>query len=204
VIYTRTDSGEKYADGTVKYTYNNITPDFLKVVSNAAAQGTGAVKIALTDEKKGEEYFIISGNTSYDYKYTDEAGDHTVTLTKPNAISKTAEEVEAYLATATAGTNNIAIGYKDGASYYPVCIEHLNNAANKEAILEGQYGVVRNHVYNIRITKINTLGEGVFVPRPENGDESETLIPPVKSPTYYVESNINILSWKVVSQEVEI
>lgn len=204
VIYTRTDTGEKYADGTTKYTYDNITPEYLAVVSNAAAQGTGAVKLTIADEKKDVEYFILSGNETYDYKYTEGDVEHTVTITKPNAIAKTLSEVNAYLATATAGTNNIAIGYKDGASYYPICIAHLNQPAAKGDIIEGQFGVVRNHVYNIRISKIKTLGEGVFVPRSENGQEAEVITPAVKDPTYYVESNINILSWKVVSQLEEI
>jgi len=46
----------------------------------------------------------------------------------------------------------------------------------------------------------------VFVPKKVNpDDEIENLEPDTpKDPTYYVESAINILSWKVVSQEVEI
>ena len=61
-------------------------------------------------------------------------------------------------------------------------------------------------MYNISISKIKTLGEGVFVPKKVNpDDEIENLEPDTpKDPTYYVESAINILSWKVVSQEVEI
>ncbi|MDE6611221.1 MAG: fimbria major subunit, partial [Muribaculaceae bacterium] len=71
---------------------------------------------------------------------------------------------------------------------------------------QATFAVFRHHVSNIPISKIKTLGEGVFVPKKVNPDDViENLIPDdPKDPTYYVESSINILSWKVVSQEVEI
>ncbi|MCM1067931.1 MAG: Mfa1 fimbrilin C-terminal domain-containing protein [Muribaculaceae bacterium] len=202
--YTRKPNADKptFEDGTTNWEYTTLTPEQVKMVSNAAEQGTGSVKLAVADETL--EYFILSGTTTTTIEWTDEEGDHSYTQTIPNAIAKTAAQVNEGLAKATEGSSNRAVAYTDGASYYPICIEHLNNPATEGAIVEGQYGVVRNHVYNVRINRVKTLGEGVFVPNSVGGDEAETLTPPVKKPTYYVESNINILSWKVVSQNVEI
>ena len=71
-------------------------------------------------------------------------------------------------------------------------------------VRDGQVGVVRNHAYNINITKINTLGMGIYNPKSkEEGGEPVKPEGP-KDPTYYVESTINILSWKLVEQDAEI
>lgn len=48
-------------------------------------------------------------------------------------------------------------GFKDGWMYYNIPIEHLGQN-------EGQYGVVRNHWYDIDVTKIEKLGWGIFDP----------------------------------------
>ncbi|MDE5661432.1 MAG: Mfa1 fimbrilin C-terminal domain-containing protein, partial [Muribaculaceae bacterium] len=97
-----------------------------------------------------------------------------------------------------------AIAYNNGAMVYPIPLEHLNNPKGEDAV-EGQWGVVRNHSYRVNVTKLVTLGNGVFRPEQVGDDEAEIIDPEKpKTPTYYVESKINILSWKIVSQDVEI
>ena len=90
--------------------------------------------------------------------------------------------------------------------YYPIAIEHLNNPSTSEsAIVDAQYGVVRNHCYVVTINQVKALGNGVFVPEKvgETGPDPEPLIPETpKEPKYYVGARINILSWKIVSQGV--
>lgn len=95
-------------------------------------------------------------------------------------------------------SRNEAIGYNTGMTYYAIPLEHINTPASGSSDpVEGQYGVVRNHIYKLNITKITSIGDGVF-------DPEEKIEPDPKTPNYYVESQINILSWKVVSQEAEI
>lgn len=202
IYYTRTPDADEptFADGTPNYVYTPITPASVKVVSNHAEQGTGAVKLAIADEDI--EYFTVNGTESY--VWTDPTDENRkVTITKPKATPAAVTAINEKLASATAGASNKAVAYTDGASYYPIAIEHLNKPTGS-TMIEGQYGVVRNHIYTINITKIKTLGEGVYAPRPGVGGEEEAIIPPVKDPIYYVESAINILSWKVVKQNVEI
>ncbi len=101
-------------------------------------------------------------------------------------------------------TNMTATAYRGGLMYYNIRIEHLNNndpttEEGKTIIPEAKYGVVRNHHYVVNINSLSQPGTGVF-------DPDEVIIPgedPNKD-TYYVGAKINILSWKIVSQNVEL
>ena len=87
-----------------------------------------------------------------------------------------------------------ALIYKDGMTYYYTDIKHLGSAGSDSA-----YGVVRNHVYNVAISKIAGLGTPVF-----DGDINfETPEQPVDESSY-VAAQVRILSWKVVKNEYNI
>ena len=135
-------------------------------------------------------------------------------VTWKNAQGETIE----YTAANFGITENIkAEHYKDGMMYYNIPIEHLRggkmnteeqpegyqgvyNSKNELvfALREGDYGVVRNHYYNITVNSIANLGKSV-----SNGDED--IIPNTDfSELYYVGASINILSWKIVKQGVNL
>lgn len=103
---------------------------------------------------------------------------------------------------ATECTNGNANGYKGGLMYYNIPIEHLNNSAVADGgtIPEAKYGVVRNHHYVVTINKFENIGKGIYNPDevivPGDSDDDKKA--------YYVGANINILSWKIVSQDVEL
>ncbi len=91
-----------------------------------------------------------------------------------------------------------AVLYESGDTYYIVDIEHLAKDKAKPAY----YGVVRNHVYQIDIQTIKGYGSPGYsgfahvVEKPEypKDDDKES----------YVAAKINVLSWKVVKQGVNI
>lgn len=99
------------------------------------------------------------------------------------------------LAAASAG----AIAYNGGLMYYNIPIEHLNNGdiAEDGTIPEAKYGVLRNHHYVVTIDKLEKIGKGIF-------DENERIVPGGNDDIYYVGAKINILSWKIISQNVEL
>lgn len=83
--------------------------------------------------------------------------------------------------------------WHDGLTYYYTDIEHFGADDTK-----GKYGVVRNHVYEISINSVVGLGtpvlktDEVIVPqKPENVDT-------------YIAAQINILSWRIVKQSVDL
>lgn len=105
--------------------------------------------------------------------------------------------------------NENPTAYTGGASVYYVPVEHLlgknagfNNNNDYTVTENGQYGVVRNHWYQIEVGKVFRLGQGVFDP---SEGSTEELIPdnPSKE-TFGMAANINILSWKVVKQSVDL
>ena len=210
-FYTRKDVGNQ--DGNPIYEYTQISANELEL---AEADGTGSVKAVV--KKDAEIYTISKPGSSYSYDVKDENGTviKTVTITTYDGSHVTDfTDVNNKLAEATTGESNKAIAYTHGAMYYPIPLEHLRHmnkkATSTNKLVEGTYGVVRNHIYNLNITKLISLGEGVFKPGKfgEFSDETEPDPEPInpddpKDPTFYVESAVNVLSYKIVNQDVEI
>lgn len=75
--------------------------------------------------------------------------------------------------------------WNGGKTYYYYSIKHL----------EGLTGVVRNHVYKTRVTKILGLGTPVYNPAdiiyPEKPDEND----------HFIAAEVKILSWRIVSND---
>lgn len=81
-----------------------------------------------------------------------------------------------------------------GRTYYYTPIKHLGKA-NTPA----QYGVVRNHSYQVEITSIKGFGTPVYDP------DSEKIIPTLPSDDKtYLAAKISVLSWRVVSDKVNL
>lgn len=101
--------------------------------------------------------------------------------------------------TITATDANTALGTetaqvrKDGMTYYYMPISHLGSD-NTIA----KYGIVRNHLYDIKVTGMSGFGSPV-------NDATETIIPTVPDENKsYVAAKINVLQWRVVSQNVNL
>lgn len=87
---------------------------------------------------------------------------------------------------------NELVCYKEGKCYYQVPIKH-NQIADDVA-----YGTVRNHIYELTLSKIAKIGNPVF-------DEDEKLVLiPGEEKNYYVSAELKILKWRVVTQDVVI
>lgn len=83
---------------------------------------------------------------------------------------------------------------KGGRTYYYTPIRHLG-APNTEA----EYGVVRNHSYQVEITSIKGFGTPVYDP------DTEKIIPTLPSDDKtYLAAKISVLSWRVVSSKVDL
>lgn len=100
-----------------------------------------------------------------------------------------------------------ATGFQGGKMVYYVPVEHLVKLIQGQTeIVEGNYGVVRNHWYDININKVFRLGEGVFEPGTgTDEDPGEPLIPEnPNGDTFGLGARVNILSWKIVKQNVDL
>lgn len=157
-------------------TYTKVTADDLSVV--ISADGYAHVEL-----KEASNYCFGAGETSTKDATTAE-------------INKLLNGDEAYK------YNTGCSFYKEGMMYYNIPIEHLRDdgkySDSDYVQKEGNYGVVRNHYYIITVNSIRNLGKAVNVP-------DERIIPnddDVKN--YFVAAKINVLSWKVVRQSVDL
>ena len=168
-IYVRTGDGE-----TEPFKYTRLAPSDLKLMTSFD------IKKNNEDAQVGALYYtyaqLINSNLTY-------------TL----GNDENAEEIDADKVNQILISLGGAKVWKDGKTYYYHEIEHLNKTG-KETDL-GYYGVIRNHWYQISISKIVGFGTPVFKPE-------ETIYPiyPEPETTTYLSAEIKILSWRLVPQ----
>lgn len=83
---------------------------------------------------------------------------------------------------------------KGGKTYYYTPIKHLGIKDSK-----AEFGVVRNHSYQVEITSIKGFGTPVYNP------DTEIITPVLPSDDLtYLAAKISVLSWRVVSSTVDL
>jgi len=138
-----------------------------------------------------------NGKRYLSYLQLADAAANTQFYSDANGTTIKAEEVNDLLKSAVPGAQIWA----KGQTYYYLDIQHLNETAltNTTDASYGQWGVVRNHLYDITISSIAGPGTPVF------DDANESLIAQhTKDDDWYVAAQINILSWRLVSQSASI
>lgn len=153
---------------------------YVTLVNNALAEWYTIEQSGLDKIAEGKENELSDG----DFTLITKEGENTPTK-KINAILQAFD------------TTNKAEGFKGGEMYYTIPIEHW--VAIAPVITEGMYGVVRNHHYMVTVNKVEKLGTGIYNP-------GQGIVPP---PTpgkneYALGATINILSWRIMKQEVEL
>lgn len=81
----------------------------------------------------------------------------------------------------------------DGFTYYYTPIQHLGTPDKL-----GEYGIVRNHSYQVTIQNIKGFGTPVYNP----DQEIDPMIP--SDENTYLAASIKVLSWRVVSSNVDL
>ena len=170
------------------YTFDGIKNVIANALKDHYYYGDETTKHTILPEHI--DFFVAgtSGKDSYTVKYrlTEEAAQLKWYYTDDAGktfTAKTAVEVNNYLATLEGAQA------WNGKSYYTVDIEHLGTNHIK--------GVVRNHSYVITVDGISGLGTPVYDP---NTVVTEPIEP--EETTSYVSARINVLSWKIVNQNV--
>ena len=82
---------------------------------------------------------------------------------------------------------------KGGMAYYYTTIKHLGKKGKL-----GEYGIVRNHSYQISLNSIKGFGTPVYNPE-------KIIVPAIPSDDKtYLAAKINVLSWRVVPSQVDL
>ena len=99
---------------------------------------------------------------------------------------------------AASGTFENIKAYKDGACYYQTnLIRHFNDSQSSKDMGYGRYGVVRNNIYKINISKISQPGEPDVVNEKDDDDDDD----PTK---VFVSFDITINPWIVRTQDISL
>lgn len=176
VYYTRTGGSSLPGEGT-EYEYESfITPDNIHFE-------------ATTPETGGEDYEAIA-------QLDDDAlNGVTIYIENPEYNGENEKYIELTNAEATINkelAKNPAQIAKEGYVYYYTPIKHLGTTTGST----GEYGVVRNHIYDVTITDIKGYGTPIFDP----DKDIDTTHP--SNEEVYIAASINVLSWRVVSSDV--
>ena len=163
-------------------TYAKLSKDDLKVID----KHDGIVTIGLADASANAEWYLGTWTKEGEEDKFTESSKYTGSL---------ADRIDALAVKAEY--------YKDGMMYYAIPIEHLRDGKfsyenHVAKVNEADYGVVRNHYYNVTINSIANLGTSVYNPA------EDIIKPTVDGTLYFIGASINILSWKIVNQGVDL
>lgn len=174
--------GVQYLSETdVKKVILNENKNFFKVVSTTATSNT------YESLDPADLVFVVDADKPYEVKAQVKDGVVVYQKTGETYVVATDAANTAY------GAHNAVI-YKDGMTYYWTSVKHLG-AAGKA----GHFGMVRNHFYQVDVTKITGFGTAVY-------DKDTDFVPvtPDEDPMTYLAARINVLSWRVVANGVEL
>lgn len=170
----------KYVESGVER-YISVDPNDIECVEGSLTSDEAyEVGFQLSDDGEEKDWFLYNSESGY------------TSLADPADDDAMVAATNAYLA------DNVepALLYASGMTYYIVDIKHLGASGGS-----AEYGVVRNHVYQIAINSIKGYGSPIYnglsfiVDNPQYPEEDEAS---------YVAARINVLSWKVVTQGVDI
>lgn len=152
-------------------TYTGIKPEDLEIVAEPTSGTIKDYEVVAQLNEDIEEIYIYNP----DYESTNPSSSKYITTSITNANAELAK--------------NPAQIAKDGLVYYYTPIKHLGTSSS-----DGEYGVVRNHIYKIEVSDITGFGTPIYDPNkdivPSTPEDAET----------YIAARINILSWRVVNQ----
>lgn len=198
---------ETLENGEVKITYASTAKfaqiDERMVTIDKSDLGTGLVKVVAGDLKTLKD----DNGEAYVWAKKNDDGTFT-TLTNDEGVA----HLNGILSTVNGNkADSRAMAYTGGANYYTIPIEH--NKYVDKTVKEGgakynlgYYGFIRNHWYQISISKIEKVGYGLFNPGKDENDETAEKIIPVgpENPAFYVTANLKVLAWKIVQQGVDL
>ncbi len=177
IISQLTANGKYYYSGN-QTTRTLIKPEDLQIVIVDQTDSEPS------DEKARNCYVYAQLTTTAQAKTWYTSSDNTVTATvSSNIINNDLANKDVV---------DWALVWKSGMTYYYYEIIHNGTGNNATK------GVVRNHIYKTKVTKIAGLGTPVY-------DPEQVIYPEKPDPNdHYIAAQINILSWRIVDNKYEL
>lgn len=160
----------------------------LQLKSGLSRDGQGRYQVRGSD---GKLYFLSYVNDEGKYLYIKDAAPET----DPANVGRLLVNQRLVM------TQGFAEAYATGHAFFNIPVQHLRPGAkfgDYEEVEVGQYGIVRNHSYNIKVNKIEGLGTGI-----ENLEHP--IVPNKTIKDYFIGYKVNVLNWRVVpTQNVDL
>lgn len=167
--------------------YTSIKPEDLECVA-----GSNGAHADIIDDNNSYVQLSDQGETKNWYKLVN--GEYVPVAADLSVDAKSLKATNEFLATSV----EPSVLYYSGETFYYIDIKHLGNGTGKP----GDYGIVRNHIYNIVVRTIGGFGSPTYVGTndiiepeyPEDPEDQES----------FVSAQVNILAWRLVSQQVDV
>lgn len=182
--------------------------DFFMMGGTSAIMGIDDFKTWVKDILDAEEV-TVSNTVTAGGSYTNSSVANLMSLVsvRMNGESAVRALTEGEANDLLAAANGVIKYYKGGVCYYNVYIRHFDddqtplpndftNANDYDASTLGRWGVVRNNWYKLTVNSVSGPGEPDI---PEVDDDG-----PADEQNQYINCDINILSWAVREQEIDL
>lgn len=182
--------------------------DFFMMGGTSAIMGIDDFKTWVKDILDAEEV-TVSNTVTAGGSYTNSSDANLISLVSVRMNGESADRAltEEEAGKLLAAANGVIKYYKGGVCYYNVYIRHFDddqtplpndftNANDYDASTLGRWGVVRNNWYKLTVNSVSGPGEPDI---PEVDDDG-----PADEQNQYINCDINILSWAVREQEIDL
>lgn len=205
IVYFRTAEPTGTDANGATYTYLPVTENDLHFVSGLAAGQAD-------NNSENSKRYLSYVNLKTDGLYNDRTLGNTTVKVQQGVLYKK-DEAGNFVAFAEGEDPNDvfeSVGgakvWRNGNTYYFHEISHLGTTGQDQSGNRFNYGVVRNHIYDVALNSVFGLGTPVLTPENETDYDSwENIIPQKPLPdTYFLGARVNILSWRMVNNNVEL
>ncbi|MDE6765074.1 MAG: Mfa1 fimbrilin C-terminal domain-containing protein, partial [Duncaniella sp.] len=155
----------------------------------------------VADEKLSEELVTLQVEDGAGLYYKPLGSDEWTSLAGAD------ENVLNYVNRQLMGMLRYAHTYTNGKCYFSIPIQHLgltenttnspydeNNLLDWKKVRVGDFGLVRNHVYDINVTGIEGLASGI-------NNLENPIVTPMNTYNYYIRYTLNVLNWRIVPSQ---
>lgn len=190
-LYCREEQKDK--DDNTIYVYTQITSSEIDLIT----AGKGEASLTDEDKKANLTYLDKQQNKRY-LTYANLTEDAAKKVWYAQALNN--NEMNPPLTTTQIKGILLGLGgakvWTNGKTYYYFDIQHLGYGIPTAEF--GQFGVVRNHVYDAGVSSLVGLGTPVY-------DPDEVIIPekPIDDETF-IAAEIKVLSWRIVNNNINL